>query len=95
MVQFKIFAENEDQNVVEYTIKMNASYSEIEEASKKEHFISWVVDKATSIEGFQISDFTSNDFLETILCDADNKLATYYVASGEDTELLAVYKKED
>lgn len=95
MIKFKIFAEDENQNVVDYTVTMTASYPEVEGASKKEDFIRWVVDNAVSIEGFRISDFSSNDFLETILCDADQKLATYYIASGEAIELLAGYIKDD
>ena len=92
---FKIYAEDADQNVLEYTVTMKAGYPEIEDASKKENFIKWVVENATSIKGFRISDFTSNDFLETILCDGDKKLATYYIASGDTSKLLLEYLEDD
>ena len=53
------------------------------------------MENATSIEGYSISDFTSNDFLETILCDGDKKLATYYIVSGDSNELLLEYLEND
>ena len=92
---FKIFAEDSDQNVLEYTVTMKAGYPEIEDASKKESFIKWVVENATSIKGFRISDFTSNDFLETILWNGDKKLSTYYVVSGDSIKLLPKYPEDD
>ena len=74
---FKIFVEDDNCWVQEYTVTMNASYSEIEDASKKENFISWVVENAVSIEGDFGCDITSNDFLEKICCNG-NQLITYY-----------------
>lgn len=92
---FNIYTEDSEQNVQVYTVTMKASYSEVEDASKKENFIKWVVENATSIEGYSISDFTSNDFLETILCDGDKKLATYYIVSGDSNELLLEFLEDD
>jgi len=85
---FTIYAEDAEHFVLEYTVTMNASYSEIEEASKGENFIAWVVENASKIECSQMSDFSSNDFLESILWNGDNKLTTYYVVSGESAKLL-------
>ena len=90
---FTIFAEAQDLSVFEYTVTINASYSEIEAASKSENFISWVVQNATSIEVYSMSDYTSNDFLETVLWNGDKKLNLYYIASTEDMKLLP--KAED
>lgn len=90
---FIIFAEAQDLSVFEYTVTMEASYSEIEAASKSENFISWVVENATNIEVFSMSDYSSNDFLETVLWNANKKLCLYYIASTEDMKLLP--KEED
>ena len=68
---FYIYVETQDLFVIEYKVTMEASYSEIEAASKSENFISWVVENATNIEVFSMSDYSSNDFLETVLWNAD------------------------
>ena len=91
----KIFTEDEDQFVLEYTVTLNAGYAEIEDASKEENFIDWVVENATDISVSQISDYTSNDFLETTLWNADEKLCTYYVAPREKCKALPEYKEDD
>ncbi len=92
LMEFTIFAEDANYDVYVYTVSMTASYSEIEEASKKKNFISWVIANATQIECTScIGDFTSNDFLETILWDADKKIVTFFLASGDDIKLLPKY----
>ena len=85
---FTIFVEDVSLCVIEYTVTMNASYSEIEEASKSKNFISWVVENATQIETFSMSDFSSNDFTETMHYLGNEKLALYYIANPEEAKLL-------
>lgn len=83
-----IYAETQDLSTFEYTVTINASYSEIEAASKSENFISWVVENATEIEGHSISDFGNSDFGEIIVSNGYRQLALYYVATEEDLKLL-------
>lgn len=92
---FTIFTEDQYQCVLEYTVSMNASYSEVEAASKSENFISWVVENATNIEVHSMSDFSSNDFAETIYTNGEGKLAMYYIATGEDAKLLPPYNEDE
>ena len=95
MMTFTIFAEDAELWVLEYTVTMNASYSEIEDASKGENFIAWVVANAIEIKCSLMGDFTSNDFLETILWNGDKQLSTYYVVSGDSIKLLPKYPEDD
>ena len=85
---FTIYAEGADLSAFVYTVTINASYSEIEAASKSENFISWVVENATEIEGHSISDFGNSDFGEIIVSNGYRQLALYYVATEEDLKLL-------
>lgn len=92
---FTIFAVSPDLAVVEYTVTIEASYSVLEEASKYENFIAWVVANATQIEACSLGDMTSNDFAETIHSNGDGKLAVYFVASGDDIDLLPPCEEDD
>ncbi len=85
---FYIYVETQDLFVIEYKVTMEASYSEIEAASKSENFISWVVENATDIDPLVMSDMTSNDFIESFTCNGDKKLCLYYIAPKEAMELL-------
>ena len=90
-----IYAEDQYQCVLEYTVTINASYSEIEAASKSENFISWVVQNASNIEIFSMSDFGSNDFAETIYTNGEGKLAMYNIATEEEAKLLPPYNEDE
>lgn len=92
---FTIFAEDKYGCVIEYTVTMNASYSEIEEASKRENFISWVVANATDIDMTQLSDWSSNDMSETIVWLGNKKLATFYNVFGDEAKLLPQPNEDD
>ena len=94
LMVFIIFAEGADLSAFVYTVTINASYSEIEAASKCENFISWVVENATNIEVDTQSDFYNSDFGEHILSEGDQKLALYYVATEKDIELLPKWVDE-
>lgn len=92
---FTIFAVFPDLAVVEYTVSINASFEELENASKYENFIAWVVANATQIDAYSLGDITSNDFAETIHSNGDGKLAVYFVATGDDIELLPPCEDDD
>jgi hypothetical protein len=94
-MKFFIYAVSPDLAVVEYTVSINASFQEIENASKYENFIAWVVANATQIEACSLGDMTSNDFAETIHSNGDGKLAVYFVASGDDIDLLPPCEEDD
>ena len=91
---FRLFAEKE-YGVLEYTITVNASFSDLEKASKCENFIEWIVANATQIEVSSIGDFTSNDFAEVIHHYGDGKLSVYFIASGDDIGLLPQYDEDE
>ena len=94
-MKFFIYAVSPDLAVVEYTVSINASFQEIENASKCDNFIAWVVANATQIEACSLGDMTSNDFAETIHSNGDGKLAVYFVATGDDIELLPPCEEDD
>ena len=92
---FTIFTVDQDLSVLEYTVNINATFQEIEEASKCETFIAWVVANATQIDVYSLGDITSNDFAETLHSNGDGKLSVYYVASGDDIKLLPPYDEDE
>ena len=94
-MKFFIYAVSPDLAFVEYTVSINASFQEIENASKCDNFIAWVVANATQIEACSLGDMTSNDFAETIHSNGDGKLAVYFVATGDDIELLPPCEEDD
>ena len=94
-MKFFIYAVSPDLAVVEYTVSINASFQEIENASKYENFIASDVATATQIEAGSLGDMTSNDFAETIHSNGDGKLAVYFIASGDDIDLLPPCEEDD